>query len=217
MNTSTRLIVLNSTKTGERTLVVHALSPVYGRRSFITTVGKGGGMSLFLPLNILEATVAENPHSDLWRISGVTAVCPLNGIRSSVPKNTMTMFLSEVLYRTVHEGAYEDGLFEWCERSILTLDALEADYSNYHLRFLLELASALGFSPSFEDIAPFAGDHAQEVRDLMQLPFADSMLYPLKGHVRNEIADIILKYISHHTDSRIEVRSLKILRELFSS
>ena len=123
----TRLIILNTTKVGERSLVLHALSPDWGRRSFIASVPKGGGMALFQPLNILDAEVTENPKSDLWRVHALSPRHPLTGLRTSAGKNAMTLFMSEVLYRTIHESAREDGLFEWCERSILTLDALQGD------------------------------------------------------------------------------------------
>ena len=152
----TRLIILNTTKTGERSLVLHALSPDWGRRSFITSVPRGGGMALFQPLSVLDAEVVENPKSELWRVHALSARHPLAGIRTSPAKNAISLFMAEVLWRTVHEGAFEEGLFDWCERSILTLDALEGDYANYHLRFLLEFAGALGFSPSLEDLMPFA-------------------------------------------------------------
>ena len=136
------LIVLNVTKLGESSVVLHALSREHGRRSFVVKVSRKTSMSLFLPLNILEADVTESPKSTLWRAGSVTARHPLNGIRSNIYKNTMTLFMSEVLYRAVKDGAREEGLYEWLERSILTLDAMERDFSNYHLRFLLELASA---------------------------------------------------------------------------
>ncbi|MBR1577601.1 MAG: DNA repair protein RecO C-terminal domain-containing protein [Bacteroidales bacterium] len=211
----TQLIILNTTKVGERSLVLHALSPDWGRRSFITSVPKGGGMALFQPLSVLDAEVTENPKSDLWRAHGFSARYPLVGLRTSAAKSAMTLFMSEVLYRTVRDGGSEEGLFAWLERAILTLDALEGDYANYHLRFLLELSAALGFSPSLEDLAPFAGVHLTQVRDLLRSDFGACMLLPLNGEARNEIAELLLRYLSYHTETRIEARSLRVLRELF--
>ncbi len=213
---STGLIVLATTKLGEKSLVVHCLTPDMGRRSFITSVSGGGGMAIYLPLNILEAEISENPRSDLWRMRRPTAVHALNGIRSSVLKNSMTLFMSEVLYRTVRDGAQEDGLFDWCRRSILTLDALESDFSNFHLRWLLEFAVALGFSPSLQDLAPFAGEHLSEIEALLKSDFGESMLLPLNGATRNEIAEILLEYIGYHAECRLNIRSLAVLRELYS-
>ena len=42
------------------------------------------------------------------------------------------------------------------------------------------------------------------------------MLIPLNGATRNEIAEEILRYIEFHTESAINVNSLKVLRELFA-
>ena len=213
----TELIVLHTTKFGENSLVVHTLSRDYGRRSFlIRGVGKKSGMSLFLPLTLLEADVVESSKSTLYTAKNLVARHPLMGIRNSVYKNSITMFMSEVLFRIVREGAYEQGLYEWCEKNILLLDAMQEDFSNVHIRFLLELTIALGFSPEAKDLLPFVGDHYAVVEKFMKLPFADSMLIPLTGPVRNEIAEEILRYIEFHTESAVNINSLKVLRDLFA-
>ena len=213
----TELIVLHTTKFGENSLVVHTLSRDYGRRSFlIRGVGKTSNMSLFLPLTLLEADVVESSKSTLYTAKNLVARHPLMGIRNSVYKNSITMFMSEVLFRIVREGAYEQGLYEWCERNILLLDAMQEDFSNFHIRFLLELTIALGFSPEAKDLLPFVGDHYAVVEQFMKLPFADSMLIPLTGPVRNEIAEEILRYIEFHTESAVNINSLKVLRDLFA-
>ncbi len=209
------LIVLNLTKLGESSVVLHALSREYGRRSFVVKVSRKTSMSLFLPLNILEADVTESPKSTLWRAGSVTARYPLNGIRSNIHKNTMTLFVSEVLYRAVKDGSREEGLYEWCERSILTLDAMERDFSNYHLRFLMELSVAMGFSPSAESLAPFAGKYYPMLSEFVQASFAEAMLMPMNGEVRNALSEILLKYLAHHSESSLNVQSLKVLRDLY--
>lgn len=213
----TELIVLHTTKFGESSLVVHTLSKEYGRRGFLVrNAGKKSVMTLFQPMSVLEAEVAESSKSNLYTVRNLTLKHPLHGIRGSVYKNSMTMFLAEVLYRSVKDGANEPGLYEWCEKDILLLDALENDFSNFHIRFLLEFAMALGFSPEAHDLAPFTGNHFPIVERFMKEPFAESMLIPLSGSVRNEIAESVLRYIEFHTDSSLNINSLKVLRELFS-
>ena len=217
MVTNTEIVVLHTTKFGENSLVVHTLSRDYGRRSFLVKgAGKKSMMSLFLPLNVLEADILETNKSTLFTARNLTAKHPLLGIRNNMFKNSMTMFMSEVLYRVVKDGAYEQGLFEWCEKDILLLDAIQTDFSNFHIRFLLELTVALGFSPESQDLMPFVGEHYPVVEKFMTLPFADSMLIPLNGASRNEIAEEILRYIEFHTESSLNVNSLKVLRELFA-
>lgn len=215
MTHASEFIVLAVTKVGDKSLVVHTLSPEWGRRSFITGVSRKAPMAMFMPLSVIEGEVTENPKSDLWRLREVSAPVPLNGIRNNVSKNSMTLFMSEVLMRTLRDGANEPGLFDWCRRSILKLDALSSDYANYHLRFLLEFAGALGFSPSLSDLAPFAGEYLGVVKQLLSLSEAECMLIPMTGAERNAVAGLLLDYIGYHTDSRISVRSLAVLRELY--
>ena len=209
------LIVLNLTKLGESSVVLHTISREYGRKSFVIKVSRKTPMSQFLPLNILEADVTESTRTTLWRAGRVTVKHPLTGIRSNIYKNTMTLFMSEVLYRAVKDGAREDGLFEWLERSILTLDAMERDFSNYPLRFLTELAVAMGFSPSAEALAPFAGRYHSLLSEFIEAPFTESMIIPMNGEVRNALSEILLKYLAHHSESSLNVQSLKVLRELY--
>ena len=217
MTTNTELIVLHTTKFGENSIVLHTLSKEYGRRGFLVRgVGKRSMTSLFLPLTVLEADITESSKSKLFTARNLNAKYPLNGIRGNMFKNSMTLFMSEVLYRVVKEGGNEQGLYEWCEKSIQLLDSIESDFSNFHIRFLLELAIVLGFSPEAQDLRPFTGDHFPIVERFIQGSFAESMLIPLSGQVRNEIAEEILRYIEFHSESAVNVNSLKVLRELFA-
>ena len=217
MTTAAELIVLHTTKFGENSIVLHTLSKEYGRRGFLVRgVGKKSMTSLFLPLTVLEADITESSRSKLFTARNLSAKYPLNGIRSNMFKNSMTLFMSEVLYRVVKEGGNEQGLYEWCERSIQLLDSIGSDFSNFHIRFLLELAIALGFSPEAQDLRPFTGDHYPIVERFIQGSFAESMLIPLSGQMRNEIAEEILRYIEFHSESAVNVNSLKVLRELFA-
>ena len=213
----TEFIVLHTTKFGENSLVVHTLSKEYGRRGFLVRgAGKKSAMSLFQPLSILEADIMETSRSNLYTARNISLRHHLSGIRGNMFKKSMTMFMSEVLYRCVKDGANEEGLYEWCERNILLLDSIESDFSNFHLRFLLELSMALGFSPQTQDLMPFTGVHYPVVERLMKESFAETMLIPLSGSVRNEIAEELLRYIEFHTESALNVNSLKVLRELFA-
>ena len=215
MTTGTELIVLHTTKFGENSIVVHTLSRDYGRRSFLVRGAGKKVMSLLLPLNILEAEITESTKSTLYTARNLTSRHPLLGIRNNIYKNTMTMFLSEVIYRTIKEGAQEHDLFEWCRGQILLLSAMESDFSNFHIRFLLELSVALGFSPETSDLMPFVEENYTTVSEFMTSSFAESMLIPLSGPVRNKICEDVLRYIEYHTESTLTINSLKVLRELF--
>lgn len=210
------LIVLHYTKIKDSAIVLHTLSRQWGRRSFLVHLGKGQSMALFQTLSIVQADITENPRSELWKAGKFIAEHPLIDLRQNFNKNTIALFMGEVLYRTVTDGSREDGLFDWCRKSILTLDAMEGDFANFHLRWLLEFSSALGFAPSMEGLAPFAGEFFSEVSSLLSLSFGEAMLLPLNGRERNGICDSLIRYISHHTEMSLDIRSLRVLREIFS-
>ena len=215
MTGSTSFILLHTTRFGENSIVLHTLSKEYGRKGFVVRSVSKKMMSLLLPLNILEADVTDSGKPGLLPVRNISIGRPLMGIRNNLFKNTMTMFLSEVLYRVVKEGTAEPGLYEWCERQIMLLDAMETDFSNFHLRFLLELSIALGFSPQSEDLRPFLGDNQPFIEQFMSTSFAESMLMPLSGILRNEICEGVLRHIEYHLESTLTINSLKVLRELF--
>ena len=185
MKQALEFIIIGTTKVGEKSLVLHTLSAQYGRRSFIVSISKSSSMALYLPLNILSGEVNDNHLSDLWRVSALRAEYPLAGLRGDVRKNTMTMFLSEVLFRCLRDGEYSYELYDWCRQSILTLDALGGNdepspaagfgdgVANFHLLWLLDLCSVLGFTPRTEDLMPFAGERLEDIRQQPQYHRAD--------------------------------------------
>ena len=73
----------------------------------------------------------------------------------------------------------------------------------------------MGFRPEGKDLEPFVGEHYPIVERFMQEPFAESMLIPLSGTVRNDLSEKILRYIEFHTESSININSLRVLHELF--
>lgn len=213
MNIHAQLIVLRITPLSDSSRVLHTLSDVWGRRSFIISAAKGS--TLYQPLSILDVEAVQSTKSDMWRLKNVEAVDPLTSIRSSRYKTAIALFMSEVLYRAVHEGSDDPDFFTWCKGSIFTLESLEDSFSSYHLRWLLELCSAMGFSPSANSLAPFAGEYLELFKGFTQGSFASSLLIPLSGQTRSRMASILLEYLSAHAECRIEAKSLAVLSELF--
>ena len=213
MRDADRIIVLHSTAFSEKSLVIHCLSRQYGRRSFL--VGNATrSMAFFQPLNILDCEISPNPKSSLFKASGFASAHSLTGIRSSYGKNAISMFMAEVLFRALREETGETGLFEWMEGEILLLDALEQSYANFHIRFLLDFAAAMGFSPSMDALMPFLEDSCTVAGEFLRSGVADSMLIPLNGRERSQLCAKLLKYLEFHLESALNIRSLSVLQEL---
>ena len=220
MNISDEAIVLNTTPLRDNSLVVHTLSREWGRRSFICRTAH---RAFLQPLNILETVVTQNPKSDLWRISALSCAHPLGGIRRSAGKNAISMFIAEVLLRSLQEGSRDEGLYDWCISRILLLDSMEGNFASFHVRFLLDYCAAMGFEPTWESLLPFmdsplgecTGNLPTLARSFIEASPADSMLIPLDGKTRSEVCRRLLKYLEFHLETPLHVRSLDVLMELF--
>lgn len=84
------------------------------------------------------------------KIIEARTVLPLQNIYSDPVKNAEALFLSEVLCQTIKEPEPNLPLFAFIARSIQVLNIMEEGKANFHLCFLLQLCSFLGFSPNME-------------------------------------------------------------------
>ena len=212
---STEFILLHTTRYGDSSIILHTLSKEYGRKGFfVKNISRRCVSSVFFPLAILEADIDDHVRSRMPNVRNVSLRYALNGIRNNLKKGAISVFVSEVLFRVVKEGMQDSALYDMCERNILLLDAMESDFSNFHLYFLMEFIIALGFSPAPEDLEPFMGEHLSLMSDFISLPFSEAMLVPMSGGIRSELAERLLKYIEFHIESSVNVNSLKVLKEL---
>ena len=215
MLNNSEFILLHTTRYGDKSIILHTLSKEYGRKGlFVKNISHRSSTSLFFPLSILEADILETSGSGLFNARNIVSRYPLTGIRNNLMKSAISMFLSEVLFRVVKEGMADQSLYDMCVRNILLLDAMDSDFSNFHLYFLLEFIISLGFSPEPADLEPFVRENLPVISRFVGRPFSEAMLVPMTGDMRNILAESLLKYIEFHTESAVNVNSLKVLHEL---
>lgn len=228
----TDLIVLHTTKYSENSLVVHALSPVYGRCGiFVNGVNRGRKASLFQPLAILDAVVGESPKSSLLTLGEAVPKHNLALLRSDHIKSILAVFICEVLYRTIRDGVAEEGLFEWVERMILLLDSMEGEISNFHIYFMIGLCARLGFSPrnNYSESNPRFSMTAAEFSDsgilfpeedslllhqCLSSDFAGCMTLKTSGYRRRSLLARMVDYLGYHSDTNLDIKSLDILHDV---
>ena len=215
MLNNSEFILLHTTRYGDKSIILHTLSKEYGRKGlFVKNISHRSSTSLFFPLSILEADILETSGSGLFNARNIVSRYPLTGIRNNLMKSAISMFLSEVLFRVVKEEMADQSLYDMCVRNILLLDAMDSDFSNFHLYFLLEFIISLGFSPEPADLELFVRENLPVVSRFVGRPFSEAMLVPMTGDMRNSLAESLLKYIEFHTESAVNVNSLKVLHEL---
>lgn len=144
----------------------------------------------------------------------------------------MLLFLSEMLSYTIKEEEENPALFLFLNDAIIAFDQQQEGFENFHLLFLLQLASYLGFGPvSGADIisqVAFAtnqmiGGRPSIIHFQMFEEHFDHLLNQsaeqnniLNGNVRRELLHIIIKYYQLHVDNLGEIRSLNVLSEVLA-
>ena len=150
-----------------------------------------------------------------------------------VVKSSLTLFLAEVLNRTVVEEECNSPLYHFVRKSVLELDGTK-NASDFHLHFLATLTQYLGFSPhgkysdetpefnlmdgSFEkSVTPFhphylAGENAQRFSDL----FFNASSLKLNKKNRRELLLSLLEYYRLHVSNFNILKSLEVIEQVFA-
>lgn len=233
----TRIIVLHLTKYGDRSQVVQALDAERGRSGFfLRGAGKSrGAQGQYHSLSILDVT-ATRGKGDLEYLKEAERPYPLTAIRTDPYKSAVALFIGELLYRGVQDGAMDPDLFNFLEKEIMALDAETGSVANFHLCFLVDFCRALGFQPKdnycpntplFQPVsAEFAPENSLAevwgredsllLHKLLTLSREEAMALPLNRDRRGVFAQKMVEYLSYHLSLNLNIRSLKVLHDLFS-
>ena len=232
-----RIIVLHLTKYGDRSLVVQALDAERGRTGFfLRGAGKGrGGLNHFHRLGILDVTAASH-KGDLEYIKEYENHHRLDAIRTDPYKSAIALFIGELLYRSLLDGAMDPAMFEFLEGQILSLNNEPGSVANFHICFLVDFCRALGLQPkdnyspstplfipySAEFTTPdslaetFSGEESLLLHHILSLPREEAMRINLNRDQRGAFAQKMVGYLSYHLSQNLNIRSLKVLHDLFS-
>lgn len=152
MQIKTAGIVLHSIKHTDSSTIITVYTEEFGRISYMVhgaNKKKAVVRAAFLqPLSIVEMDVFHSPGRDIQRIKDIRIEHPFSGIPFNPVKNSLALFLSEVLYRTLRQTEPDENMFLFLKNSIQLLDCCEAGIANFHLIFLLRLTQYLGFEPN---------------------------------------------------------------------
>lgn len=233
----TRIIVLHLTKYGDHSLVVQALDAERGRTGFfLRGAGKGrGGLNHFHSLGILD-TVASMRKGDLEYIKEYENPYRLDSLRTDPYKSAIALFISELLYRCLLDGAMDPQMFAFLEQQILSLEGASGSIANFHLCFLVDFCRELGFQPK-DNYAPesplfvpysaeftgidtlaetFGPEESLLLHSLLSLERGEAMQLKMSRQLRGAFAQKMVEYLSYHLSLNLNIRSLKVLHELFS-
>ncbi len=148
---TTKAIVLSSLKFSDTSLIVKCYTEEEGLKSYLIRgilKPKKGGLKAahFQPLTQLNIVANHNTKSTLNSIKEVQVLYPYKTIHSDIVKQSVVLFLSEMLSNSIQEEEQNTNLYNYLETAFIWLDAHDK-ISNFHLLFLLNLTSFLGFYP----------------------------------------------------------------------
>jgi len=156
MQVKTSGIVLHSIKHTDSTTIITVYTRQFGRVSYMVHgVNKKKSVcpAAFLqPLSLVEINVYHTPGKNLQRLKEIRMEQPLTGIPFNPVKNSLALFLSEILYRTLRQTEPDENLYLFIENSILQLDCSDSGISNFHLIFLHKMTRYLGFEPNRDEL-----------------------------------------------------------------
>jgi len=241
----TKGIVLRSVKYGETSLIVSAFTEGFGLQSYIVngvrTASKQstGKASHFQPTALLDMVVYHNQFTNLQRIKEFKWAFLYQHVLSDVRKNSVALFMIELLSKCLKEPEANAELFYFVEDAFLHLDsATDAVTANFPLYFALHLAQFFGFriNDEYSETQPYLdlqegiftevmpehsnyleGKMAETTSQLLKtMQPAELESLALSGEFRRRLLNVYESYYRLHIPDFMPLKTLPILREVLS-
>lgn len=237
----TKGIVINQIKYTDSGIVARLYTRDFGKISFMVKGMRkrktGKHNILFQPLFILDLDIYYKASREMQTIKEFSVDFTPYNIYSDIRKSSVAIFLGEVMTSVLKEESPNEELFDFIEESIIYFENSTEGYANFHLAFLAGLSSYLGFEPgqksnpeevffdmkngNFVTLPPVHGhysnpDNSAILAALFASSYETVKEIPLSGSQRNEVLDDLLNYFYIHLPGLSKIKSLDILKEVFS-
>jgi DNA repair protein RecO (recombination protein O) len=237
----TRGIILHQIKYTDSGIVSQIYTRKFGRQSFMIKGMRsrktGKHSILFQPLFILDLELYYKASHEMQNLKEFSVFFTPYDIYSNIRKSAVAMFLGEVLTSVLKEESPHEEMFDYIEKSIIYFDRCNDGYANFHIAFLSGLSSFLGFEPGrqyenddvyfdmlngvFVPVPPVHGNYANEEISSILAEFFNSSYdsasnISLTGKIRNDVLEILVRFYSLHLPGLKKIKSLDVLKEVFS-
>jgi DNA repair protein RecO (recombination protein O) len=236
---TTNAIVLSSLKYGDTSLIVKCYTQEEGVKTYLirgVLKPKKSGLkaAYFQPLTQLRIVANHNSKNTLNSIKELQIIHPYKTFHTDIVKQSVVLFLSEVLSNSIQEEEQNLALYEYLETAFIWLD-LHDRVANFHLLFLLNLTGFLGFYPDtseknkkgFDLLEGIFSDQIHEKNvisknDFYQFKKLLGIIFDTLENVtyskeeRQLVLQVIIQYFKLHLDSFRNPKSLQVLETVFS-
>ncbi|KAA6349711.1 DNA repair protein RecO [termite gut metagenome] len=234
-------IVLHTLKYNDASNIVEIYTELCGRASFAVSASRSKKMEvkpmLFQPLTLIEFEAEIRPTNNIYRIKEAKNFMPFTSIPYHPYKSAISLFLAEFLYHAIREETENRLLFAYLRHTIALLDEIKEKYANFHLVFLMHFSRFLGLYPNLNNYhegdyfdmlnAVFTSEkpqlhasfiHPEEASHLpvlIRMNYKTMHLYRMNRTERIRCLTMINEYYRIHLPGFPELKSLKVLQELF--
>lgn len=239
----TKGIVLRTVKYGETSIVVSIFTELFGLQSYmvngIRQMSKKGGSKngYFQPAAFLDLVVYHNELKNLQRIKEYKWAHLFTHLFSDVLKNSVALFMVELLTKCLKEPEPNNDLFYFTEDALLHLDGSSKTVTaNFPLFFALHLAVFFGFriADDFEEVQHYLDlqegvftkeqpqhpyylqdKEAEVVAHVLKVQHPSDMEdLKLNGEMRRRILSALEIYYALHISDFGTMKTLPVLREI---
>lgn len=222
----TKGIVFRFTRYGETSIIVSIFTELFGLQSYIVngvrTQKAKINIALFQPLTILDMVVYHKENPGLLRIKELKCHYPYKAIPTDIKRESVAMFMIEILNKAVKEQSHPEELYQFLEHSLIELDSLSNGVENFHLFFLINLSRHLGFGPQMSgEILDGRHIPIEDEKILQQLIHSKASIQSrdampaVTNAQRRELLEILVRFYQFHIEHFGEAKSLAVLREVF--
>ena len=150
MTHKTKGIVLKAVKYGETSLIVTALTELFGLQTYMANAVRSskqpGKAAIYQPCSILQMEVYHNEQKNLQRIKEAEWSPIFNYLYSDIVKNCVGLYIVELMYNVIKQPETNADLYNFCEDALMSLDAAPANVTaNFPLYFSIQFAYFFGF------------------------------------------------------------------------
>ncbi|MBN1768894.1 MAG: DNA repair protein RecO [Prolixibacteraceae bacterium] len=235
-----KAVVLKSIKYSESSLILTLYTQAAGRQSYLlngvrSTKSKQKA-GILQPMFLLDVEAMHKPGREMQRLKEFRLAEIYHSIPFDVVKSTMSIFLSEVLYKALQNVEPDRDFFDFIYHSMQYLDSLDEGVANFHLWFLIRGLSSLGYAlnnnhtssmpwfdlktGSFVSSKPNIPetpnrDLSVYLSDFIGLDLHQLKSYRMAGSMRARMLETLVRFYTLHLDGMGEIRSLQVMREVF--
>ena len=241
MLVATEGIVLHYVKYGENSVIINMYTRDFGRQAYMLNISRGkkakNKAGILQPLFFVDLVAYQKDTREVQRIKEIKNQPVYQNIPFDIVKSTQAIFLAEMLSKTLREQESVPEMFNYIQNSLLFFDLAEEGVANFHLWFLFRLTEYLGFLPDTKKVGfggwfdmrkgavvPFEPPHPffmhKEATDVLSSlatsKIQDLAQHKIPKHLRTYLTSKLVEYYQLHFEFLGEIKSLKVLQEVFS-